>query len=55
MVDLQPTDESGSGYVLIAAVYQGHLALKVIDVVLQTLPGFHLDREEIVVPLKFSS
>ena len=35
-------------------VYQGHLALKVINVVLQTLSSFHLDCEEVVVvPLDF--
>ena len=32
--DLQSTDEGGSGYVLIAVVHQGHLALKVINVAL---------------------
>ena len=42
------------GYVLVTVIYQGHLALEVVDVALQTLPGFHLDREELVtVPLKF--
>ena len=54
--DLQPTDEGGNGYVLITVVYQGHLTLKVVDVILQALPEFHLDLEEIVVvPLEFSS
>ena len=43
--DLQPTNEGGSGYVLITVVYLGHLALEVIYVVLQTLFRFHLDRE----------
>ena len=53
---MQPTDEGSSGYVLIAIVHQIHLALKVINVALQTLPSFHIDCEEVVVvPLEFSS
>jgi len=53
--DLQPADEGSRGYVLVTIVYQGYLALKVIDVVLQTLHGSYLDREEVVdVPLQFS-
>ena len=52
--DLQPTDEGGYDYVFIAAVYQGHLALEVINVVLQTLPSFQLyNKEVVVVPLEF--
>ena len=35
-------------------LYTRHLALKIIDVVLQTIPEFHLNREEmVVVPLEF--
>jgi len=49
--DLQPTDEGVSGYVLATVVYQGHLVLKVIDIILQALSRFHLDREEMVVVL----
>jgi len=53
--DLQPTDEGGNDYILIAVVHQGQLALEIINVALQTLPSFHVDREEVVdVPLKFS-
>ena len=52
--DLQPTYEGGSSYVLITVAYLGHLALEVVDAVLQILPGFHLDRKEmVVIPLKF--
>ena len=52
--DLQPIDEYGSGYVLVIVIYQGHLALKLFDVVLQTLPRFHLyHKEVVVVPMKF--
>jgi len=52
---LQPTNEGGGSYILATVVYQGHLALEVVDVVLQALPGLHLNREEMVtVPLKFS-
>jgi len=54
--DLQPTDEGGSVYVLVAVVHQGHLALEIINVVLQTPSIFHLYREKVVVvPLEFPS
>ena len=53
--DLQPIDEGSSGYALVVVVYQGHLTLKVVNIVFQTLPTFHLDYEKvIVVPLEFS-
>ena len=53
--DLQPTDEGGNDCILVTVVYQGHLVLDVVDVILQTLPRFRLDREEmIVLSLKFS-
>jgi len=53
--DLQPTDEDSSGYILVTAVHQGHLALEVNNMALQTRPSFHLDCEEmVVVPLEFS-
>ena len=42
--DLQPNDEDGSGYILVTIVYQGHLTLKIVDVIL--LPRFHLNYEE---------
>ena len=32
--DLQHADEGGSGYVFVTVVYQGHLTLKVVDIVL---------------------
>ena len=52
---LAPTDEDSDGFSLIAAVYQGHLTMEVVNVVLQTLPSFHLDCEKVVVvPLEFS-
>jgi len=35
---LQPTDECSGNYVFIAVVYQSHLALKIVDVVLRVLP-----------------
>ena len=47
--DLQPTNEGGSGYVLVRVVYQGHLTLKVVDIILQALFGFHLGRKDMVV------
>ena len=53
--NLQPTDEGDGGYILIAVVYQDHLTLEIVDVVLQALPNFHLNCEEVVVvPLEFS-
>ena len=52
--DLQPTDDGNNVYVLITVVYQGHLALKIVDIVLQTLPQFYLDcKKMIIVSLKF--
>ena len=41
--NLQPINEGNGGYVLVAIVYQGHLTLEVGNIVLQTLPNFHLD------------
>jgi len=32
--DLQPTGECSGGYVFIAVMYQSHLALEIVDVVL---------------------
>jgi len=54
--NLKPTDEGSDGYVLVAVVYQRPLTLKVGNVVLQTVPSFRLDCEEVVdVPLEFPS
>ena len=50
----EPTDKGHSGYILVIVVYQSHLTLEVGNIVLQALPNFHLDCEEvIVVPLEF--
>ena len=55
MGDLQPTDEYNSGYICIAVVYQSHLALKLVKVVLHALPWFHPNHKElVVVPLEHS-
>jgi len=52
---LQPTDECSGVYVFITVVYQSHLALKIVNIVLQALLWFHLNCEEMVVsPLKLS-
>ena len=41
--------------ILVTVIYQGHLTLKIINIVLQALPGFYFGCEEVVVvPLKFS-
>ena len=53
--DLPPVDEDDNNCVLVTIVYHDHLTLKVVDVVLQTLHGFHLDCEEVIVSLEFSS
>ena len=49
--DLQPTDEYCDNYILIAVIYQDHLTLKVIDIVLEALSRLHLDRKEVIVVL----
>ena len=49
--DLQSTDERYSRNVLVAVIYQSHLGLEIIDVVLQALPGLHLNGEEVVAVL----
>ena len=49
--DLQPTDERRGKHVVIAVIHQGHLALKIIDVMFEALFGFHLDHEEVIVIL----
>ena len=46
--DLQPAGERNSNHIIIAVIHQGHLALEIIDVVFETLPGIHLDREEVI-------
>ena len=46
---LQPTDECCSSHVIIAFIHRGHLALKITDTVFETLPGLHLDYEEVIV------
>ena len=52
--DLQPADKGGGGHLLVAVIYQGHLTLKIINIILQALFGFHLNCEEVVVfPLEF--
>ena len=52
--ELKSTNEGGSSYVLVAVAHQDHLALEVINIALQSLPSFYLDREEVVdVPPKF--
>ena len=50
--NLQSTDEEVNDYVLITVVYQGHLALKVVDIALQALLRFHFNYEEMVVVIK---
>ena len=47
--DLQPIDEGGGGYILVAVVYQSHLTLEIVNIVHQAFSGFRLDCEEVVV------
>ena len=47
--DLQPTYERRGSHIVIAVIDQGHLSLKIIDKVFETLPGFHLDHDEVIV------
>ena len=54
--DLQPTDECSGGFIFIAVVYQSHLGLEIVDIVLRALPWFHPNREQmVIVPLDLSS
>jgi len=47
-------DEGGGGHIFIAIVYQGHLTLKIVSIILQALLGFHLYCKGVVVaPLEF--
>ena len=46
--DLQPIDECSSNFVIIAIIYQVHLALEISDVVLEALFWLHLDHEEVI-------
>ena len=54
--NLQPADEGSGNYVLVAVVYQAYLTMKIVNVVLQALPSFHLYCEDVgAVPLEFSA
>ena len=44
--DLHPTDEHGGSYVIVPVIYESHLALKITDILFETLPNFHLDGKE---------
>ena len=48
--DLQPTNERG--HVVIAVIHQNHLALKITDIVFETLFKIHLECEEVVALLE---
>jgi len=47
--DLQPTDECYGSHVIVAVTHQGHLALKITDIVLESLSRLHLDYEEVII------
>jgi len=49
--DLQPTDECSDNHIIIVVIHQGHLALKITDVMFEALSRLHLDREEVIVVL----
>ena len=49
--DLQPTDERSDSHIVIAVIHQSYLALEITDILLEALPRFHLDGEEVVAIL----
>ena len=49
--DLQHTGERCHHKFFVAVIYVSHLALKITDVVLEALLGFHFDGEEVIVLL----
>jgi len=46
---MQSIDERSGNHVIIAVIHQGHLALKITDVIFEALSGLHLDREEVIL------
>ena len=45
------TDEHNGSYVVIAVIYQGHLALEITNVMFEALFGLHLDRKKVIAVL----
>ena len=48
--DLHPIDECGGSYIVVAVIYQSHLALEILIYCLR-LSGLHLDGKEVIVVL----
>ena len=55
VVGLQSGNECGCSDIITTVIDQCHLTLKITDVALECFFMFHLDREEMVVLLKFLS
>ena len=55
VADLQPIDERKGSHIVIAVIYQGHLVLKITDVMFEASSGLHLYCEVFDVILKFLS
>ena len=49
--DLQPTDEYSGSHIIIAIIYQSHLALEITNLMFEALSGRHLDKEEVITIL----
>jgi len=49
--DLQPIDEHNDSHVIAVAIHQGHLTLKITDVIFEALSELHLDHEEVIAVL----
>jgi len=46
--DLQPTDERDGSHVVIAVIHHRHLALKIIEILLEALLRLYINVEEVV-------
>ena len=49
--DLHSTNEHGDTHIVIIVIDQSHLALEIIDIMLEALPKLHHDDEEVIVVL----
>ena len=47
--NLQPIDERSENHIVIAVIHQGHLTLKITDVMFEALSGLHLDRDKVII------
>ena len=47
--DLQPTNKRSGNHVIVAIIHQGHMVLKITDVMFEALSGLHLHHGEVIV------